>query len=684
MMLAGIGMYLLAYDIIRKHEPAVLSAIVFMLCGHVMAKIYNGVIIYPEGLPWMPLILLAFKKAVETRNWAGYTILSAVFFAFQFHAGAYDYVIYTGMLVAFYIASVLLQSKGRETGKIIRILVLMGLLGAGLSAVKLVPTLDFVQYTNRSAPYELKYAFDPDAPANTITFGNMFERLVWNGAPGRENQGNIGFVAWILVLASLLDRRKTWVKLNWAILIFTILYAMGTPVYDFCFYLFPLVNKIRYGGRILVLFGLASGILAGFGAAALYEYLKRSYKQLAQKQQAFYAIVAILLVADMAYVNYHLPRMEDPVKKVASAEIQNYIAELQKKDGGIYRTHSFETAGIDTPMQEYTTPLGLDILYGVDGALWITEYMQYLGVSWYNPPKFWGMLNVKYLTAQKELNYTDFALVRKFEKCAECAEIAYGPYLYENKMVRERAINPGNAILVVGNAERATEMTYWLWVNQNITPAATTIVKGDEPEIIKYDRNFLKRFNVILLAPGSLGGADITAGMPPALKRVLGDYTSSGGVLLPDITKGETGIDPATIPERLRSLSAPANPVKIASYGPNEVEVDVSGRKGLLVMGEKYFMFPEEWKAHANDGRELKMYRADGMATAVEIPENARTIRFTYAPKNFTLWAAVSAFTTLAVIAYAAKTLLKKGGKTGGENPKEQKKKPERRRKKQA
>ena len=122
-------------------------------------------------------------------------------------------------------------------------------------------------------------------------------------------------------------------------------------------------------------------------------------------------------------------------------EIIKYISEQP----GIFRFHIFETRGIDWPTDFIYIPYNQESLYGEEGT-WLVEYMNiFLSFALGEMPKFWGVLNVKYITSTEPLKISGFKFVKKFNKCKKyCPSIkeqlrAFGPYLYENEKFLPRA-----------------------------------------------------------------------------------------------------------------------------------------------------------------------------------------------------------------------------------------------------
>jgi hypothetical protein len=89
-----------------------------------------------------------------------------------------------------------------------------------------------------------------------------------------------------------------------------------------------------------------------------------------------------------------------------------------------------------------------------------------------------------------------------------------------------------------------------------------------------------------------------------------------------------------------------AEGARIAAYGPERVEVETNApRRTYLVLSDQYY---PGWRASV-DGVEAPILRANAVFRAVALPPGAHTVVFSYRPWSFTLGAAVSGMTVLAI-----------------------------------
>ena len=71
----------------------------------------------------------------------------------------------------------------------------------------------------------------------------------------------------------------------------------------------------------------------------------------------------------------------------------------------------------------------------------------------------------------------------------------------------------------------------------------------------------------------------------------------------------------------------------------------------LLVVSEKYFLWPGDWKAESQ-GKELDILRVNGFISGVFVPEGATDVVFTYSPKSYRRGRAITGIACLIIFLY--------------------------------
>ncbi len=133
------------------------------------ARIYAGHMGLLATNSWLPWLLLATVWSVRRKTWWS-AVIMGVPFALSILAGHTTSLIYVGLMWAIFALYLILAEKERWP-LVLRQLVIAGLVGLGLSAVQLVPLLQFITTSTRSADasYEFATAFS-FPPAHLITF----------------------------------------------------------------------------------------------------------------------------------------------------------------------------------------------------------------------------------------------------------------------------------------------------------------------------------------------------------------------------------------------------------------------------------------------------------------------------------------------------------------------------------
>lgn len=155
---------------------------------------------------------------------------------------------------------------------------------AGLAAVQLFPTAEYLSLSQRSAEYgyseAMTYSFWPWRLVSLLApdfFGNPGLGDFWGYASYWEDAAYVGMLPFLLALgtlAGLLGRSKgtDWggrrLRLFlWVMLVFSFVLAMGknTPVYPFLYRYVPTFNMFQAPARYLIWASLALVLLAGVG-----------------------------------------------------------------------------------------------------------------------------------------------------------------------------------------------------------------------------------------------------------------------------------------------------------------------------------------------------------------------------------------------------------------------------------
>ena len=609
--LAGLGMYLLVYEIIRKQNAAFIAAIIFMFNGLVQRFALTGHLNILESYALMPFAFLFVYRALHKKNWIANCIMAAIFLSMMIYAGGIIFFLYAGLIVGLYLIwNLFFGNFGKNIVKTVLISLVIAVVLFGLSALKLLPVLEFAGMSNRGAGVSFE-----EYLGNPIKTGNLWNQLVnlqYNG----DFTGAIGMLAFALLLLGLLSFKKKNVMFSVLIIILSILMASGTFIADF-FYKLPGFGQTRHIERALVLFVFVAPVIAAYGFTNLVNIVK-SHKKDIKEWTIFPAVLAWLAVEIFFSVDAHAT-----IKAVNPKDIP-IINEISK-DAGQFR---IATYALSTPIgasgYNYYTQLGIPEIKG-GGGIWVSKYARYLAIAQqYAPSKMYGILNGKYLISDKEINDSGLLLKGNFQTCGigKCAVWeAYGPYLYENKNSVPHAFLVSNSVLLVGNENDKRSLAYNIIV-ESLNPKSSVIIEGKN-SLSEYSISDLEEYNAIILLGGSATQNDAL---------LLQAYRGKGGKILPRVLEGENEISRELIADALKAKK-PYKEIKIRQVSVNEYAVELNGEKGWLVLSEKFSSFPG-WKA-AISGRELKMHKADNVITAVYLNGELGNLTFRYYPESF-------------------------------------------------
>lgn len=277
--LAGLFMYLLVRYIGLKRVSSLISAIVFMFGPFIIS--HTGVPPLIHTVAWVPLIFLLFTIALDRQSWQ-WGIVVAIFLAIQFLAGQTQIFLYTVFLLFVYLLFrlyiVLRETKwdirDKRCAIYIAMFILILTISTLLSAVQFFPSLELSEYTIRSEWTYKTASYDSFPPKHAITFllpwffGNPVDGVYWGEPSYGEVSAHIGIFTIVLVLLSIVFRRKNrYVQFFSVLMCLSLLLALGkyTHIYGLLWEYIPYFDMFRAPGRFLLLFTFSVSILSGFG-----------------------------------------------------------------------------------------------------------------------------------------------------------------------------------------------------------------------------------------------------------------------------------------------------------------------------------------------------------------------------------------------------------------------------------
>ncbi|MDP6547878.1 MAG: 6-pyruvoyl-tetrahydropterin synthase-related protein [Candidatus Woesearchaeota archaeon] len=631
--LAGLGMYLLVYEIMRKQNAAFIAALIFMFNGLMQKFVIGGHLNILESYALIPFVFLFTYKSLYKKKWLNNSIIAAFFFSLMVYAGGIIFFLYTGLIIGVYmIWSLIGRNFKKRAVKVMLVSIVIITVLIGLSALKLLPILEFTKMSNRGAG--VSYQEYLGYPIDLSDLWNHLINLSFSGG----FSGAIGITSFILLLLGLLSFRKKIVLFSVLLIILSILLAAGTFVAKF-FYTLPGFGQMRHIERVLIMFVFASPLIAAYGFNNLVNILRNYKKNI--KEGLIFSVVLAILVIELVLLQKFPASLE--IIEPNDIPIVNEIS----KDLSDFRTINIALSDlIGASGYNYMAQLDISSIKG-GGGIWFNDYVGYLAIAQQTKSaKLWGLLNNKYVIAGEESGISGLKFIDKFEECEKCPiGEADGPYLYENTEFMPRAFYVDKGILVVGDKNNVGQIIYPVLLDENFNPRKAVIIQGKD-SISSYNSEELKNYGAII----------ISAALISVEMGILENYVNNGGILLPDIFNNKNSINENDIKEMFERLDGNFEEIEILEYESNKAVYNIGSRKGFLVLSERFSNFPG-WHASGKDKKEI--LRANGITTAV-FSDNDEKITFKYMPQPFKKGVIISSITAIILIIYFSFNFIRK------------------------
>jgi len=272
-VLTSIFTYGYVYHLTNSKFSAYASAIVFGLCGFMVAHLIHTSMIHAAA--WMPLVLWALSRLRQeiTSYWL---CIGSVAVAMSILAGHPQITTYTLLVAALY---VLFMGRSASFGwvKYYLLSLLVVILGFALAAFQLIPMLELTELSLRQRmTYEMFTSYTlPVSQISQLFFAFMFGGVKGVAYSGKFNfhelTGYFGFLTMFLALIGVIVNKKNGIVVFWSLVaLFSLLISLGdaTPLFQL-FYEIPVINMFRAHARIFVIMSFALAVLTGFGIHAL-------------------------------------------------------------------------------------------------------------------------------------------------------------------------------------------------------------------------------------------------------------------------------------------------------------------------------------------------------------------------------------------------------------------------------
>ncbi|MEK6808354.1 MAG: hypothetical protein AABY14_01570, partial [Nanoarchaeota archaeon] len=279
---AGIFMYWLVFELTKKHSAGFISGVLFMINGFI-----RSVMLGPGGTTinayfFMPLVFLVVLRALKTKNWMFYSVLSGILYGLMIMSGpdlkvASWFAFCLGFLFLMHIIG---KNFLNRAVKVLIIGIVMILIVAGMNLQKILPTFEYLDSTNKVHLTQDMIRAEYTTLPNTFSFlVQSFNEYTFKIGYQGESR-HIGLIAFILALYGIYVNRKNKIVLSLVFTSILIIFIVNGPLFSEILWKYiPIFKTFRHIYRAGIVFMFSMSILAGFGISSMLELpsIKKSY-----------------------------------------------------------------------------------------------------------------------------------------------------------------------------------------------------------------------------------------------------------------------------------------------------------------------------------------------------------------------------------------------------------------------
>jgi hypothetical protein len=340
------------------------------------------------------------------------------------------------------------------------------------------------------------------------------------------------------------------------------------------------------------------------------------------------ALLALMAVDEHRHQNFVPARCHSLADYVGSNAVYAELARRAATEPR-FRVHDFErtAAYLEKTPELFRSTLRLEGLETVLGIFSIPAYDKaWLAASVAQPARYWGAMNCRYVTSVSgELDVPGLTLVGSYPR--RPGSIVFdgvyagfdGPFLYRNDLALPRAALLDHAVLLIGGNGRDF-MSRLDWPSQRCA-----LVQLRAERAARLDDALLARFDAVLsFAEGADPALDARlAALGERHRRDDGDLQASLDWVAAAWSRARTPMQPLDDPPRT------FNGVRVELPEAAGDPPRAPGGRWLL-LAETCSIYPG-WSATV-DGRRVPILRANGVTTAIALPEGARRVELRYEP----------------------------------------------------
>ena len=282
LFLLGFFTYLFSREMKLDKFSSLVSSITIMFSGTITSRILPGHIFILDSIIWFPLLLLCYQKGIESGKII-YGFLAGITIALILLAGNPQLALYEILSGALFSIAILLIDQRNFAiiaKKMLQIFFASIVIGVSLSAIQLIPSIEFSRLSVRSLGLSYLFASDFSLhPYQLITFllphffGSPLVKNTYWGINGNfwELCAYAGIFPLLLSVIAFLHKRHKYAFLFVFLGLFSLFFSFGRFgfIFPFFYSLVPGFDLFRAPARFLFVYEFSIAILAGMGASSL-------------------------------------------------------------------------------------------------------------------------------------------------------------------------------------------------------------------------------------------------------------------------------------------------------------------------------------------------------------------------------------------------------------------------------
>lgn len=663
--LAGALTYAYVRYLLGDRLSALLSALAFTFSGAYIIQIFPGHVFNP--LPWLPLSFLLAERAVREKRMRCY-VLGGIILALQVLAGHPQYMLYCfGALLLYFLfrgGCACYDEKGiGPAGRIAAGIALLIVAGFCLSAVQLLPSLEYARFSSRAllkGPASVRELSLP--PENLFTlvvpgfWGDMQGARYWGRWLFWETCLYVGIAPLLLAVVGACVARRRHAYFFAVLAVVSLLLALGaySPLFEFLYYHVPGFNLFRGQAKFIALTAFSLSVLAGYGLGVVKSYSRSGENRLGRIAVVILTAAGVVLLICLilsAGGGEHSPFWQQLLRYREARGFEG-TPPLSLAEGAMaHNAYRVTVRGI----------AAAGILMGLTGAALLAVARGAL------PSRATGILFVA--VALADLWYFG----ARYIMTSPLAVCSWPPGLSQflktdrsifrictpNIAIPGATQNMNDAISAIDGYETVNVGAYKEYVDfsqgrssaQRLDFAIQSVTPMLEALNLKYvilpaEERFLRGGYRLRLNDGRECVYERDAVSPRAYVAHEMKIVPDSEEMLRELAGGDCaergvvflGADPGMLLPAMGKARQPSAATIIADE-PRAVTITAKlSRPGFLVLSDVYY---PGWKAYAG-GRERRIYRANHAFRAVYLEEGDHTVRFIYEPASFRYGARVS------------------------------------------